>query len=383
MVRNGLPVPDEQASPQRLAELLASLEGIERIADAAGDVPAYLVGGAVRDLLLGHTGRTDIDVVVEGPVGPIAERLGGEVRAHERFATATVRAGELVADLATARTEVYERPGALPDVRPAKLEQDLARRDFTINAMAIPLSGKPRLIDPHGGRTDLERGTLRVLHDGSFRDDPTRALRAARYAARLEFEPDPATERLLREADLGTVSEDRREAELHRLAAEPRPRRGFELLDAWGLFSLDEQSAELIDVVAELTSQPPWNEVSQRSAVVLAAARGEVGRAPRLASRTPSSPSEGVEMARAASGVELVIARALGAAWLDDYLERWRHVGLEITGEDLLAAGVPQGPALGRGLAAALNRKLDGEIAGREQELAVALEEAREAEQAT
>jgi tRNA nucleotidyltransferase (CCA-adding enzyme) len=377
MVRNALPVSDEQLSPQRLAEVLASLEGIEQIGAAAGDAPVYLVGGAVRDLLLGRRDRTDIDVVVEGDVGTVAERLGGEIRAHERFATATVRAGELVADLAAARTETYERPGALPEVRPAILGDDLARRDFTINAMAIPLQGEPRLIDPHGGREDLERGLLRILHGRSFVDDPTRALRAARYAARFGFGLEPETDRLVREAHLGAVSGDRREAELYKLAAEPGARLGFELLDEWGLFTLGEESAELIDVVIELLSKPPWSEVTQRPTAVLAAARGEVGHAPRLAASAPDRPSEAVEMARGASGVELAIARALGARWLDEYVEKWRHVGLEITGEDLLSAGVPQGPAVGKGLAAALARKLDGEVGGRDEELAAALEAAR------
>jgi tRNA nucleotidyltransferase (CCA-adding enzyme) len=361
-----------------LAAALAQLQGLERIREATGETPAYLVGGAVRDLLLGSTDRADIDVVVEGDVGPIADALGGEARSHERFGTATVTAGELVADLATARAESYGRPGALPEVRPAKLADDLARRDFTVNAMAIPLRDEPQLIDPHGGRADLERRTLRVLHERSFIDDPTRALRAARYAARLGFELDPATEELLREVDLGTVSEDRREAELYKLAAERRARSGFDLLDEWGLLSLSEGAGELVDVVAELLSTAPWDGVTQQSAAVIAVVRGEAGSAPRLASRSPSSPSEGVDLARGASGVELVIARALGARWLDDYVSEWRHVGLEITGADLLAAGVSEGPALGRGLEAALAGKLDGEVVGREAELRAALEAARE-----
>ena len=370
---------DEAAdTPRRdLGEALARLDGLDRIREAAGETPAYLVGGAVRDLLLGGGDRVDIDVVVEGEVGPIAARLGGEMRSHERFGTAKVDAGSLTADLAAARTETYPRPGALPEVAPATLADDLARRDFTINAMAVPLQGEARLIDPHGGEADLAARRLRVLHDRSFADDPTRALRAARYAARLGFDLDPHTEELVRETDLGTVSEDRREAELHRLASEAAPRRGFELLDEWGLFDLHEQGGELIDLVVELAAEPPWTEVTHRSAAVLAAARGEVGRAPRLAALDPASPSEGVEAARDASGVELVLARSMGARWLDAYLADWRHVGLEITGEDLIAAGVSQGPELGRGLRVALQRKLDGELAGREAELAAALEAAR------
>ncbi len=370
---------DAQHTPRRdLTDALARLEGLDRIREAAGDTPAYLVGGAVRDLLLGDGERSDIDVVVEGEVGPIAERLGGEALRHERFGTAKVTAGTLTADLAAARAESYAHPGALPDVTPAALADDLARRDFTVNAMAVPLQGDARLIDPHGGEADLEARRLRVLHDRSFADDPTRAVRAARYAARLGFDLDPRADELVREADLGTVSMDRREAELYKLAREDSPRRGFELLDEWGLFALHEQGGELIDLVVDLVSEPPWSDVSHRPAVVLAAARGEVGRAPRLAALRPASPSEGVEAARGASGVELAIGRVIGARWLDDYLADWRHVGLEITGEDLIAAGVAEGPALGRGLRAALARKLDGEVAGREAELAAALEASRE-----
>jgi tRNA nucleotidyltransferase (CCA-adding enzyme) len=357
---------------------LARLDGLDRIREAAGDTPAYLVGGTVRDLLLGDTRRFDIDVVVEGEVGPIAERLDGEMLSHERFGTAKVTAGALSADLAAARAETYAHPGALPDVSPAALADDLARRDFTVNAMAVPLQGEARLIDPYGGEADLEARRLRVLHDRSFADDPTRAVRAARYAARLGFDLDPHGEELARDADLGTVSEDRREAELYRLAAEDSPRRGFELLDEWGLFALHEQGAELIDLVAELVSEPPWSDATERPAAVLAAARGEVGSAPRLAALTPESPSRGVEAARGASGVELALARAMGAQWLDEYLDEWRNVGLEITGEDLIAAGVAEGPAVGRGLRIALARKLDGEVAEREGELAAALEGARQ-----
>jgi tRNA nucleotidyltransferase (CCA-adding enzyme) len=362
---------------ERIARGLSKLHGLEQVRAAAGDLSAYLVGGTVRDLLLGHAGRADIDVAVEGDVAVLAQRLGGEARSHERFATATVRAGELAVDLATARSESYARPGALPDVRPAGIAEDLARRDFTINAMAVPLQGEPRLIDPHGGRRDLEECTLRVLHGRSFVDDPTRVVRVARYAARLGFRLDPETERLAGEADLDTVSEDRREAELRRLAAEPNARRGFELLEDWGHIALGQQGGELIELVGDLLASPPWTEVTDRAAAVLAAARGEVGTAPRLASRNPSRPSEGVELARGATGVELALGRALGAKWLDDYVTEWRNVGLEITGADLLAEGVPEGPAVGRGLAAALARKLDGEIAGRDEELAAALEAAQ------
>ena len=381
------PAPDP-ADPTHLRERLSTLGGLDRIRDAAGGRPTYLVGGAVRDLLLGRE-RADLDVVVEGDAAALAGRLGGDTVSHERFGTAKMTLDGVELDLASARAESYARPGALPEVRLAGLEQDLARRDFTINAMAVPLHREPELIDPHGGREDLERGIIRVLHPRSFVDDPTRALRAARYAARFGFGVEPDTERLAREADLTTVSEDRAEAELVRLSAEPEARKGFELLDAWGLVTLPEGSGDLIDAVAELLQRPPWTGVADRALAVHAAATGRApgaaGRlrdllasARELASASPGRPSEAVELARGRGGIELALARALGAEWLDRYVSEWRDVGLEITGEDLLAAGVSQGPALGRGLDAALRRKLDGEISGREDELRAALDAAQE-----
>jgi len=381
-------VRDTNIRPELLPERLQALPGIERLREAAGDARAYLVGGAVRDLLLGGD-RTDIDIAVEGGgVDELASRLGGELTTHDRFATAKVRLNGLEVDLAATRAESYPRPGALPEVRPAGIDEDLARRDFTINAMAVPLSGDAKLIDLHGGLADLERGILRIIHDRSFVDDPTRALRAARYAARFGFELEPRTAELLRAAELGTVSEDRLEAELLRLAAEPRARRGFELLDEWGLLTLDSGAGELIEGVTATLQRGPWKRLADPALAVHAAATGRApgpaGRlrdlrssAQKLATATPGRPSEAVELARDRSEVELVLARALGAEWLDRYLEEWRGVALEIGGEDLLATGVPEGPAVGRGLAAALRAKLDGEASGRDQELAVALKAAR------
>src|SRR5262245_49014848 len=172
----------------------------------AASGPIFLVGGAVRDLLLGR-GRTDIDLVVVGDAAELAAALGAEWTEHERFGTAKALLAGHTVDIAAARSESYPEPGALPEVEPAAgIEADLSRRDFTINAMAIPLQGEPGLIDPHDGRADLEAGLLRVLHPVSLRDDPTRALRAARYAARFGFEPEPETAVLLRETDLASLS---------------------------------------------------------------------------------------------------------------------------------------------------------------------------------
>jgi tRNA nucleotidyltransferase (CCA-adding enzyme) len=307
----------------------------------------------------------------------VARRLGGEAVEHERFATAKVRLGDIELDLAATREEEYSRPGALPDVRPAGIEQDLARRDFTVNSMALPLDGAPRLLDPHGGLDDLEGGVLRVLHAGSFRDDPTRALRAARYAARFGLEPDDETRRLLADADLTTVSDDRRRAELLRIAVEPAPAAALALLGEWGVLGLAPGTTDLVESVSELLAAPPWSEVAERDRTVLAAVEGPSERARELAETRPGRPSEGVELARGARPEELALARAMGGDWLDRYIADWRSVVLEIGGQDLIEAGVAEGPDVGRGLAAALTAKLDGQVQGREAELRVALEAAK------
>ena len=339
--------------------------------------PIYLVGGAVRDLLLGRP-RTDVDLVVVGDAAALAERLGGAATEHERFGTVKVEVEGHEIDIATARTETYPEPGSLPVVAPAAdVEADLARRDFTINAIAIPLDGEPRLIDPHGGEADLERGLLRVLHPRSFEDDPTRAIRAARYAARFGFGLEPKTEELLRAADLHAVSADRRRAELERLATEASACRGFELLAEWGLIELREGGRELMRAVDELLGREHWAEFAPRQEALISAALGPPGGEELLAAMWAPRPGEGVEVAERRDPVELILARAMGANWIEHYLTAWRGVKLEIDGNDLIEAGVSEGPAVGRGLRAARRRRLEGEILGREEELETALEAAR------
>jgi tRNA nucleotidyltransferase (CCA-adding enzyme) len=366
--------PDRHA--ESIAEALDRMHPELRSLRGAGGDPVYLVGGAVRDLLLGR-GRADIDLVVEGDAAAFATGLGAEVTSHERFGTAKVRLDGHELDIAGTRSEAYPRPGALPEVQTgAGLEQDLARRDFTINAMAIPLHGDPELIDPFGGEADLAAKQLRILHPRSFIDDPTRALRAARYAARFGFELEPETADPLRRADLGTVSTERRQVELLRVAGEAEAPRAFELLAEWGQVELRKGGVALASRVTALLATELWGEVAPREQALLRAALGPPGQEETLASAQPRQPSEAVELAARCGPLELLLARALGAEWLDRYLSEWREVALEIDGEDLMKAGIPQGPAVGRGLQAALRRKLDGEVAGREQELAAALEAA-------
>ncbi|HEV7399482.1 MAG TPA: hypothetical protein VGN84_04360 [Solirubrobacterales bacterium] len=369
--------PTEKPKESLAAALQRVYPELDAVRAVATAEPVYLVGGAVRDLLLGRD-RADIDIVVEGDAAALAARLGADAVSHERFATAKVNLDGHRVDIAAARKESYPHPGSLPVVEPAVgVEADLARRDFTINAMAIPLHGEPSLIDPHGGQADLANRSLRVLHPRSFVDDPTRALRAARYAARFDFGLEPETAAQLAKTDLATVSVDRRDAELSRLAGEASAPLAFRLVEQWGLLVLCDGGAELVERVAALLAEDPWHEFVPRNRALLAAALDALSGEKDLARSQPARPSEAVALAAGHSKLELLLARALGAEWLDRYLNEWRDVRLEIDGGALIEAGVPQGPAIGRGLGEALRRKLDGEVSGWEQELNVALAVAR------
>jgi tRNA nucleotidyltransferase (CCA-adding enzyme) len=365
-------------SGDELAEALAAAyPELADVAAAAPD-PVYLVGGALRDLLLGR-GRADIDLVVEGDPAALARALGAEPLAeHSRFGTLKVDLDGHEVDVAAARRESYVRPGALPTVElGAPIRTDLARRDFTVNAMAVPLAEPRELIDPYDGQVDLEAGVLRVIHGGSFVDDPTRAIRAARYAARFGFAIEPGTRELLRATDMETVTPERRGGELRKLAEESSAVRALELLAGWGLIRPREggESFALARDVNRLMAAPPWSEEADRAEAILAAALGPWSGDEDLARAHPSRPSEGVRLARGHDPIELVLGRAAGAEWLDDWLV-WRGVSLSITGADLTAAGLT-GPAVGAALEAALNAKLDGEAETRADELRIALEQPR------
>jgi tRNA nucleotidyltransferase (CCA-adding enzyme) len=364
--------------PAQLGELVDSLDAVDQLRQIADRVPAaYLVGGVVRDLLLGRE-VADLDVAIEGGAEALMDLPGFSLERDALFLTGRLEQGGVKIDVAQARAETYPAPGALPEVRPASIGEDLARRDFTVNAMAFPLSGDRQLIDPHAGLDDLRAGLLRILHERSFVDDPTRALRAARYAARFGFELEPETERLLRDADLSTVSEDRIDSELGRIAAEDDPSAALRLLVEWGAMpSLDPGAPDRVAEVTRLVSDEPWSGWVDRELAVLLAIVRPLPQIRELAAATPERPSEAVRLAATWDPAQLLVARALGAEWLDRYAGEWRHVALEVRGDDLLAEGVPEGPAVGRGLEAALSGKLDGEISGRDEELRIALAAAR------
>ena len=400
-----------------LRERVRALPGMERLLPAlSGLPPVFLVGGAVRDLLRGAPG-VDIDLAVEGDgpttAGTLAERLGGTVLAHGRFGTATVRGPGLTFDLAGTRRERYPQPGALPEVESAPLAEDLRRRDFTINAMAVCLTGEGfgRLHDPARGRDDLEAGIVRVLHPGSFVDDPTRLLRAVRYEARLSFTMDPDTELLARsaveEGALGTVSGGRIADELLGLLGETEAPAGVERLRALGIdvalhpalmadpvlvasaeLGATETGADrVLAALAALCSPDPqalagWLNDLQLHASARDAVLDAARSAPALAVglRMELRPSALYGLLRDEPPEALALALALGAPPepILRFVSQLRHVRLEISGNDLVAAGVPESPALGRALDETLRRKLDGELAGRDEELRAALELAGE-----
>jgi tRNA nucleotidyltransferase (CCA-adding enzyme) len=357
---------------------------------APGD-GVHLVGGAVRDLLLGRPWR-ELDVVVEGDVDAAAARLGGEVAAHERFGTARVTVGDCAFDLVRARAESYAHPGALPDVRPGTLDDDLQRRDVTVNAIALRLDGTLAAVE--GALEDLDAGVLRVLHDASFVDDPTRVWRVARYAARLGFDVDEHTRALAAAADPTTVSGDRLGAELRLALTEPDPLAALqavaELSPAYLPEGFDPRPSALAAALELLPDD------GRRDLLTLAACtagmdtrallawlddmgfvagdRDRVAAASRYCTGEPLRAARtNAEIARAARGAPVEAVALVGGENARRWLAELRDVGLEINGDDLLAAGVPQGPEIGARLQRALDRKLDGEIAGREQELATAL----------
>jgi tRNA nucleotidyltransferase (CCA-adding enzyme) len=398
-----------------LADGIEAIPGMQLLLSGLADTPAcYLVGGAVRDLLRG-LGSVDLDICVEGDAletgAALAKRLGGSLQKHERFGTATVTVGSFVIDLATARTERYERPGALPCISPAAIEQDLARRDFTINAMAVSINGMRfgALLDPCDGQKDLSDKTVRVLHTNSFIDDPTRLLRAVRYEARLGFAMDRATEDLARSAAaahaLTWVSGRRIRDQLFDLFEQSQE---LEALRRVSTLGLDEAMCEGLRVDASTTASAKHAARSVGADPTLSCLAAFVRTIPhrdrwlseleldadskaRVAKAADVGPRLVAELADQLSGAELydllhphppealAVAIAEGAA-LDPvllYTQSLRDVALEIDGTDILNAGVSESEAVGKALEKTLRLKLDGQVSGRTAELGVAVELAR------
>ena len=348
--------------------VLAALARYPPLPGADGRVAA--VGGFVRDVWLGREPR-ELDLVIEGDAVQFARALGGELVVHESFGTASASGPGWRVDVAAARTERYPAPGGLPVVERASLEEDLPRRDFTANAIAVTVEGQ--VIAAPNALGDLAARTLRVFHDASFAEDPTRIVRLERLAARLGFAIEPHTAALAGRGGFETLSGSRLGGELRLTFEEPDPVVVLSALAGRLPIVVDR---ELLDVALALA--PPD---ADRAMLVLGAVAREqawlgtleltarelaIARAVRDARVPEQTAPSALWRAWRLTPVEAVAVA--GARGDRDAARRWieelRVITLEISGEDLLAAGVPQGPEVGRRLARTLERKLDGKLAG-------------------
>ena len=338
----------------------------------------YLVGGSVRDQLMGREAN-DLDITVVGDACGLAKQFagatGGECTVHERFGTATVVTNGMSIDLITARRERYPRPGVLPEVSPGTLEDDLARRDFSVNAMAISM-GDGTLVDNHHGAEDLQKGVIRTLHPHSFHEDPTRILRAIRYEQRLGFTIPNLTEFQLRAAAanhaLDHISGDRIRHELEKAAQERDPLPIFRRMSDLDIFRAIHRhwQPDLANVPEDWQADPVgWMVVSTWSCgpVILE----EVIKRLHMPSEWSRPVRAGNEMRRGLAGLNQtstpaeicrVLAPAEGilegldagrllptaAEAISRYLSEWRHLRPELDGRDLIRMGMREGPELGR-----------------------------------
>ena len=418
------PASREDTAGESIARQIGTSERLSAIADAVAAVAdrpdgVYLVGGTVRDLLLGEKGF-DVDIAVEGDAIAFAyalsEVLEGRATPHHRFGTAVVSygAGERI-DVVTTRTEFYDAPGALPTVERAGLREDLFRRDFTINAMAASLAPGDlgRLIDPYGARADLEARSLRVLHNLSFIDDPTRIFRGIRYEARYGFRIEEHSAGLLRgciEMGLvGDLSSSRLRDELTALLEDPGAEDGIRRLGELGADRAihprllgDHDAATLFARACALRDEldvdvPTWRiglaalarhlsteeaydwldrlAVRRRDAELIV---GAIVVAPRIVDRLHAEELDSAQVVALADpfapDAPLFALALAERAELRDYFARLRSVRLEIGGADLIALGLGESPQIGEILGELRKRKLNGELEGRAAELAAARE---------
>ncbi len=385
-----------------VGEWVAQDAVLRRLVVPDGAPLVSLVGGAVRDALIGVTHGVDVDLAVEGDAIALARLigrdLGGRVVAHDRFGTARLEFGHgRHIDMVGCRSETYPAPGALPVVVPGTLDDDLARRDFTVNAMAYRLSGPDAgtLVDPHGGRHDLAAACIRALRGGTFTEDPSRVVRALRYAARLGFhlDDDTAVEARTCLASLD-LSASRVGDELRRLLDEESAAAALTLAAALGAPWPDDDDARATRLAAlapalahpGAPSPPTWAlrlglglrpdavagaAVPQWARAIASEARAGVQLAARVRGEESASAIDAV--LRDTSAAEQVGAVIAGADAVATWWAQWRDMTPAIDGSDLVAAGVPPGPAIGRALAAVRRDVLDGLAGDREQQLARAL----------
>ncbi|GAB4483213.1 MAG: CBS domain-containing protein [Thermodesulfovibrionales bacterium] len=388
------------------------------IAERMG-VQAYLVGGSVRDLLLGQT-NLDIDLVIEGDgiafAQELGRRLGGRVRPHKRFGTAHVVTDTIHLDVATARTEYYESPAALPKVKTSSIKKDLYRRDFTINALAVRLNAPDfgMLIDFFGGQRDIREKTIRVLHNLSFVEDPTRAFRAVRFSERFGFKLSRHTEALIKSAIqmnlFERLSGSRLYDELHLAFEETSPAKTLKRLADYGLLRVIHQ-AIVFDATLERAFSATAETIAWYSLSFIAEPvdtgmlylmtllsglseeeRAEALRRLNVPPRVQTTIQEGI-----ASAADLIkrlpvsdparLYRLLNGAGMESllfamsttrdtekkkaislYLSDLRKVKPLLTGADLKALQIPAGPLYATILRSVLDEKLRGSLRTKEDE---------------
>lgn len=376
----------------------------------------WLVGGVVRDVLRERPSSGDLDVVVEGDGHQVARALAdavdGEIVLHDRFLTASVDVpGVGTVDVITARSERYDRPGSLPRVMPAGIRQDLERRDFTVNAMAVELTADTRpLLDPLGGRIDLAQSRLRILHPLSFVEDPTRLFRAARYGARLGFALDAWSARCERLAlslvPYEALSGARITAELGHMLVDVEPSKALAQLGAAGVFRLLDRryrftartAAHVAGLGGALASARSGSDTvalevtllvllgDQPPAVAAAALRrlgiaGEtflrieraLGAPADLAAAIASAPSASARarLLRGRGPAELIWLALSGPPAVRaavDELGAATGIAPALRGDDVIALGVPRGPAVAQVLERLRDARLDGEVRDRDSE---------------
>jgi tRNA nucleotidyltransferase (CCA-adding enzyme) len=400
----------KQYLPQQLLELVHDISGQA----AKQEQRVYLVGGVVRDLLLGYP-NFDLDLVVEGDAVKLAQQVAetskAKLLAHHRFGTAKLRYENFTLDLATARKETYARPGALPAVTPGTLKDDLIRRDFSINAMAISLAANDsgELIDPYQGKNDLEHRLIRILHPGSFSDDATRILRGVRYEQRFGFEFEAQTAQLLKRdiPMLDTISGDRIRHELELIFKEKQPELVIKRLGELGVLPRISPSlkgdgwiAEKFDKARRLkkpTQLPSlyfcllvysFSEKDIEQFLARLNISAKLSRAMHdtlrlkpslpLLDKPSLKPSEIYYLLREYEPVAIQ-ANAIASESstihrsLQLFLTKLRYIRTSLNGEELKRLGISAGPEMGQVLQILHKAKLDGEVSTRADEKKLAL----------
>ena len=392
----------EDSLPPATRELL---QRVGAIASRSGTA-LYIVGGPVRDILLGRH-SSDLDLVVEGDATDLAfelsKTMSGNVVSYSQFGTATVIVEDGKVDLVTARREIYRRPGALPTVTPSSIEEDLLRRDFTINAMALSLSSPNtgRLLDPTNGMQDLRSRYIRGLHSETFHDDATRILRAIRYERRLGFRVEPKTRKWLLKAleddMLKTISGDRLRREVHLLLKEARPIDTLKRAGQLGIlrslhqplgaahwinlltlqqdqedpllflaaliYPLSTQDAE--SFIDRLNMPTRWSTVI-RDLVALRESKD-------LVASNDLSNIDLYHILECRSDIAIKALMHLTSSSVVKghsrrYLEDLRYIKPLLRGKDLMALGVPMGPEVGQILRSLKAARLEGNVHSRKDE---------------